>query len=83
MPLCSTAGVSIEWGVHVNGGEAVSNSSAAIQANIGEAHHLQQPAQDVQHRGPLAEDQGAATLCLQQQLFSLSQQPGHAHARDA
>lgn len=36
-------------GLQVNSRKAVSHSSAAIQAHVGEAHGFQQPAQDVQH----------------------------------
>lgn len=53
---------------HVYSGEAVSNSCAPVQARIGKAHDLKQPAQNVQHRRPLTEDERPAALALQQNL---------------
>ena len=44
----------------VDGGQALCYSSAAVQAQVGQLEQIQQPLQDVEGGGPLAEDQRPA-----------------------
>ena len=45
-------------------GKPVWNSCGAVQAQVGQLQAVQKPLQDVQHRGPLAEDQRVVSLLL-------------------
>ena len=62
----------------VHKGEPVCDSSGPIEAQVGQLQALQKPLQDVQHRGPLAEDQWVVPLSLH--TASLSQRQSWNHA---
>ena len=48
-------------------GKPVWDGSGAVQAQVGQLQAVQKPLQDVQHRGPLAEDERVVPLFLQWQ----------------